>query len=100
MGIRLMPPKKTTATATAMPTGTRKPARSKVVRSKAASACWYIPALFAFTYFIVHPSDVALFTDPVRQVLDLFTQVTPWLYVTAIACMLAWTANRVWGKAR
>ena len=65
--------------------------------------------IFAFAYFVIYPSDietliaplatlVSAVTGPGAELLGLSKSVSPWLYATAIAGILAWTATRLWSK--
>ncbi|MCZ6795161.1 MAG: hypothetical protein O7J95_16275 [Planctomycetota bacterium] len=92
-----MPAKKTTTRRTtarsAAPSGWPRPGAPTCV----ATVC-------VFAYFVIFPTDLETLTIPItipiRVVLEIFKDVSPWLYATGIAGILGWTVNRVWGRAR
>ena len=72
-----------------------------------STAC--VLGFFAFVYFVIYPEDIEVlftplvflveaFSVPVKIVLGLSESISPWLYGTAIAAMLCWTATRLWQK--
>lgn len=67
-----------------------------------------IIGLFVALYFVIYPQDVAALVAPISILVQalaeplraLTNSISPWLYATAIAGLLAWTATRLWGRPR
>lgn len=62
-------------------------------------------------YFVLYPGDLSALLAPVeslsvvaRRLLEITTAISPWLYVFASVCVVAWTAvcvtERIVGKNR
>lgn len=66
-----------------------------------------ILGLFAAVYFVIYPEDVAALVAPLSALIVALAEplralthsISPWLYATAIAGVLAWTATRLWGRS-
>ncbi len=49
-------------------------------------------------YFIAFPEDAAAVLAPVRAVLSVSYEVSPWLYGLVAVALACWTVRAVWGR--
>jgi hypothetical protein len=59
--------------------------------------CWVLTGA-ALVYFIAFPEDAAAVLAPLRAVLSLSYDVSPWLYGLAAVALACWTVRAVWGR--
>jgi hypothetical protein len=57
-----------------------------------------VAGLLVLAYFVLFPDDLAILLNPLQQLLQVSSAVSPWLYGLIGVGLVCWTMLRIWGQ--